>query len=131
MEKYIVTTKKAPEAIGPYSQAVGFANLLFLSGQIALDPDTGKMVGDTVEEQTRQIMDNIQAVLEAANLGLDNVLKATIYLANMNDFNLVNEVYGQHFPSNPPARACIEVSRLPKNALVEIEIIAAFPTDQS
>lgn len=130
MDKYIITTDKAPAAIGPYSQAVGFSNLLFLSGQIALDPETGKMVGDSVEAQTRQIMDNIQAVLEAANLSLDNVLKAAIFLSNMNDFSLVNEIYAGYFPENPPARSCVEVSRLPKNALVEIEVIAAFPTQE-
>jgi 2-iminobutanoate/2-iminopropanoate deaminase len=129
MEKYIVATTKAPAAIGPYSQAVGFNNLLFLSGQVALDPDSGQLTGDTVEAQTRQTMHNIQAVLEAANLGLENVLKATIFLANMNDFALVNEIYAGYFPKDPPARSTVEVSRLPRNALVEIEIIAAFPTE--
>lgn len=130
MDKYILSTEKAPAAIGPYSQAVGFSNLLFCSGQISLDPDTGKMVGDTVTEQTEQIMKNIHAVLEAANLGFDNVVKATIFLSNMNDFGMVNEIYAKHFPENPPARSCVEVSRLPKNALVEVEIIAAFPTEE-
>ncbi len=129
MDKYIITTERAPAAIGPYSQAVGFGNLLFLSGQIAMDPMTGVVVGDTVEEQTRQVMKNIQAVLEAANCSFDNVVKATIYMANMNDYAIVNEVYGEYFPENPPARAAVEVSRLPRNVMVEIDVIAAFPTE--
>jgi 2-iminobutanoate/2-iminopropanoate deaminase len=128
LEKYILSTDKAPAAIGPYSQAVGFANLLFLSGQIALDPSTGKLTGDTVQEQTKRVLENIRALLEAANLGFENVVKATIFLANMNDFGLVNEIYAPYFPENPPARSTVEVARLPRNALVEIEIIAAFPT---
>ncbi len=128
MEKYILSTDKAPAAIGPYSQAVGFANLLFLSGQIALDPSTGKLTGDTVQEQTKRVLENIRALLEAANLGFENVVKATIFLANMNDFGLVNEIYAPYFPENPPARSTVEVARLPRNALVEIEVIAAFPT---
>ncbi len=128
MDKYIVTTERAPGAIGPYSQAVGFGNLLFLSGQIPLSPETGQIVGDTAEAQTRQVMENLHAVLEAANCSFENVVKATIYLANMNDFARVNEVYGSYFPENPPARATVEVSRLPRNVQVEIDMIAAFPT---
>ena len=130
MDKYIVTTDKAPQAIGPYSQAVGFANLLFLSGQIAIDPDNGEVRHGAVGEQTTRVMENLQAVLGAANLGFDNVVKTTIYLANMQDFSAVNEVYGRHFPENPPARSTVEVSRLPKNVLVEIDMIAAFPTEE-
>lgn len=129
MDKYIVTTEKAPAAIGPYSQAVGFGNLLFVSGQIALDPDTGTLVGDTVEEQTEQVMKNLLAVLEAANCSFENVVKTTIFLSNMNDFKLVNEIYARHFPEHPPARATVEVSRLPRNVMVEIDAIAAFPTE--
>ncbi len=131
MDKYIVSTDNAPSAIGPYSQAVGFANLLFLSGQIPLDPHTGTIVHGSVSDQTERVMKNLKAVLEASNLGFDNVVKSTIYLSNMNDFSLVNEVYGKYFPDNPPARATIEVSRLPKNAMVEIDMIAAFPVDAS
>ena len=131
VDKYIVNTEKAPAAIGPYSQAVGFANLLFLSGQIALDPHTGSLSYGGVAEQTERVMSNLKAVLEAANLGFENVVKSTIYLSNMNDFTLVNEVYEKHFPENPPARATIEVSRLPKNALVEIDMIAAFPVEEA
>lgn len=131
MDKYIVSTDNAPSAIGPYSQAVGFANLLFLSGQIPLDPNTGTIANGSVADQTERVMKNLQAVLEAANLAFDNVVKTTIYLANMNDFQMVNDVYGKYFPENPPARATVEVSRLPKNALVEIDMVAAFPVDAS
>ncbi|MEO1267934.1 MAG: Rid family detoxifying hydrolase, partial [Myxococcota bacterium] len=113
----------------PYSQAVGFGNLLFLSGQIAIDPETNVLLQGTVEEQTKLAMENMSAVLEAANLSLDNVLKITLYLANMNDFSLVNDIYKEYFPENPPARSTVEVSRLPRNVLVEIDAIAAFPTD--
>ncbi len=129
MDKYIISTERAPSAIGPYSQAVGFGNLLFTSGQISLDPETGQMRGETVAEQARHVMENLRAVLEGANLTFENVIKSTIFLANMNDFSLVNDIYGTYFPENPPARSTIEVSRLPKNALVEIEMIAAFPTE--
>ena len=129
MKKYIIATERAPKAIGPYSQAVGFGNLLFLSGQIALDPDSQQMVDGCVENQTRRIMENITAVLEAANLGLENVVKSTVYLANMNDFAEFNAAYGKYFQEHPPARSTVEVSRLPKNALVEVEVIAAFPTE--
>lgn len=129
MDKYILSTERAPAAIGPYSQAVGFGNLLFLSGQIAIDPATGDVIDGDVEAQTERVMSNIERVLDAANLGFDNVVKATIFLANMNDFDKVNAVYGSRFGSNPPARSTVEVSRLPKNVQVEIEVIAAFPTE--
>jgi 2-iminobutanoate/2-iminopropanoate deaminase len=128
MEKYIVQTEHAPQAIGPYSQAVGFGNILFLSGQIALDPESGELVPGCVEGQTKQVMDNLRAVLEAANLTFDNVLKTTIFLQNMNDFAVVNAAYETYFEGNFPARACVEVSRLPKNVQVEMDMIAAFPT---
>lgn len=129
MDKYIIATERAPKAIGPYSQAVGFGNLLFLSGQIALDPETQQVVDGCVELQTDQIMRNIQAVLEAANLSFENVLKTTVFLANMNDFAEFNTAYAKHFTANPPARSTVEVSRLPRNVLVEVEVIAAFPTE--
>ena len=129
MDKYIISTERAPQAIGPYSQAVGFGNLLFLSGQIAIDPETNVLLQGAVEEQTKQVMENIHAVLEAANLSFDNVVKITIYLANMNDFSLVNDIYAEYFPENPPARSTVEVSCLPRNVLIEIDAIAAFPTD--
>lgn len=129
MNKYIISTERAPKAIGPYSQAVGFGNLLFLSGQIAIDPDTNILIEGNVEEQSRQVLKNIHAVLEAANLSLDNVVKTTIFLSNINDFARVNDIYAEFFSENPPARSTVEVSRLPKNVDIEIEVIAAFPTE--
>ena len=130
-EKIIVRTDNAPEAIGPYSQAVGFNGLFFFSGQIALDPNTGELVEGGVEIQTRQVMANIEAVLKAAGLEFSHVLRTTVYLKNMSDFGKVNAIYGAFFDENPPARACVEVSRLPKDVLVEIDLIAAAPTGSS
>jgi 2-iminobutanoate/2-iminopropanoate deaminase len=122
----IVSTDTAPQAIGPYSQAVKIdsSSLVFVSGQIPLDPKTGEMVGETAADQCRQVMTNLTAVLRAAGSDLSKIVKTTIYLADMNDFGAVNEVYGEHFPSEPPARATIQVGRLPKDALVEIDAIA-------
>lgn len=127
-EKIIVRTENAPQAIGPYSQAVGYNGLYFVSGQIALDPATGELVEGDVEIQTRQVMANLEAVLAAAGLNFTHVLRATIFLKNMQDFQKVNAIYGAFFDENPPARACVEVSRLPKDVLVEIDVIAASPT---
>ena len=126
-EKTIIKTENAPQAIGPYSQGVGYGGLFFFSGQIAIDPDTGELVDGGVELQTRQVMANLEAVLEAAGLDFSHVLRTTIFLKNMNDFGKVNEIYGGHFDENPPARACVEVSRLPKDVLIEIDMIAAHP----
>lgn len=128
-EKTIVQTDKAPQAIGPYSQGVGFGNLFFFSGQIAIDPDTGDLVDGGVELQTRQVMANMEAVLDAAGLDFAHVLRTTVFLKNMSDFSKVNAIYGTHFDDNPPARACVEVSRLPKDVLVEIDMIAAHPSE--
>ena len=128
-KKYIVDANTAPRAIGPFSQAVGFQGLLFLSGQRAIDPNTGDLVGGGVEAQTRQAMDNLTAVLAAAGLDRSHVLKATIYLRNMNDYALVDDVYGGYFDHAPPARTVVEVSRLRRDVLVEIEAIAAAPAD--
>jgi 2-iminobutanoate/2-iminopropanoate deaminase len=127
MTKTIVQTPNAPAAIGPYSQAVGFGGMFFLSGQIALDPTTGVMLEGGVEAQTRRVMENLRAVLAGAGLDFSHVLRATIYLKNMTDFQVVNGVYAEYFDENPPARATIEVSRLPKDAVVEIDMIAASP----
>jgi len=127
-EKIIVRTENAPQAIGPYSQAVGYNGLYFVSGQIPLDPASGELVEGGVEIQTRQVMANLEAVLAAAGLDFTHVLRATIYLKNMQDFQKVNTIYGAFFDENPPARACVEVSRLPKDVLVEIDVIAASPT---
>lgn len=120
-----IATKHAPDAIGPYSQAIRAGNLLFCSGQIALDPATGEMVapGD-VAAQTRRVLDNLGAVLEAGGASWDSVVKVTIYLADMNDFATVNAIYGERFGKVPPARATVEVSRLPRDSRVEIDAIA-------
>lgn len=123
----IISTDRAPKAIGPYSQAVRAGDLLFCSGQVALDPATGELVGSgDVAAQTRQALDNLEAVLAAAGASLSSVVKTTIYLSDMNDFAVVNEVYGERAGSEPPARATVEVSRLPKDARVEIEAIAVL-----
>ena len=120
----IVKTESAPAAIGPYSQAVRAGSFVFASGQIPLDPKTGQFVEGGVAEQTEQVMRNLTAVLEAAGTGLDRVVKTTVFLADMNDFALMNEVYGRYFQENPPARATVQAARLPRDARVEIEVIA-------
>ena len=122
--KKTIATNNAPAAIGPYSQAVQAGNLLFLSGQIPLDPETGQMIGDTAAAQTTQVMANLSAVLSAAGSSLSSLVKTTIFLQNLDDFAGVNEVYGSYFSEAPPARATVEGSRLPKGALVEIEGVA-------
>ncbi len=121
--KKIIHSDKAPLPIGPYSQAIEFANLIFTSGQIALDTE-GKMVSAEIEEQTRKVIANIKNILEDNGSSLDNVIRSTIYLKDMIDFNSVNQIYGEYFGSNPPARSTVEVSRLPKDARVEIDVIA-------
>lgn len=123
--KLPIVTDTAPIAIGPYSQAVSAAGMVFCSGQIALDPQSGEMVAvDDVTGQTRQALTNLIEVLKAAGCGPEHVVKTTVYLKNMDDFPAVNEVYATFFTDRPPARATVEVSRLPKNALVEIDAIA-------
>ncbi len=119
-----VFTSKAPKPIGPYSQAIRVGGFVFCSGQIALDAEKGVVVETTVEGQTQKVMKNMAAVLEAAGSGLDKVVKTTIFLKSMNDFPKVNEVYGTFFKETPPARSTVEVSRLPKDVLVEIEAVA-------
>jgi 2-iminobutanoate/2-iminopropanoate deaminase len=121
-----VHSAKAPAAIGPYSQAVRAGNLLFCSGQIALDPATGQMVGTSAAEQAEQVLKNLRAVLEAGGAGMAAVVRTTIYLVSMADFTAVNEVYGRHFGSHKPARATVAVKELPKAGLVEIDCIAAL-----
>lgn len=126
MERRCISTPDAPAAIGPYSQAVRFGDLVFVSGQIPLDPATGQMVGgDDVRAQTERVMDNLAAVLAAAGSSFDRVLKATIFLTDLGDFAAVNEVYGKRFAGDPPARATVQVSALPRGAKVEIELVAA------
>lgn len=124
--KKIIQTSNAPQAIGPYSQAIIHENLVFCSGQLPLHPETMEIVGETAADQTRQVMENVKAVLEAAGTSLEKVLKCTIYVKDLNDFASINEVYGTYFTQNPPARATVEVSRLPKDVLVEIECIAGI-----
>ena len=119
----IIYTKNAPEAIGPYSQAVTAGNLVFTSGQIAINPETGNVEAATVEEQTEQVCKNLNAVLEAAGSSIKKVVKTTCYLQNMEDFAKFNEVYGKYF-TEKPARSCVAVKTLPKNVLVEIDTIA-------
>ena len=120
----IIRTESAPAAIGPYSQAVRAGGFVFASGQIPLDPATGTMVAGGITEQTEQVMRNLSAVLEAAGTGLDRVVKTTVFLADMNDFAAMNEVYGRYFKENPPARATVQAARLPRDARVEIEVVA-------
>ena len=118
-----ISTDKAPAAIGPYSQAIVAGDTVYLSGQIALDPATGELVGQTVEEQTEQICKNIEAVLEASGTDISKVVKTTCYLANIEDFAAFNEVYAKHF-TGAPARSCVAVKDIPKGALAEIDVIA-------
>ncbi|NIM19121.1 MAG: reactive intermediate/imine deaminase [Candidatus Latescibacteria bacterium] len=122
--KKLIHTDHAPKALGPYSQAVLDGDTLFLSGQIGIEAETGKFVEGGVEAQTHRVLKNIAAVLEAAAMGMENIVKTTIYLASMEDFQKVNEIYSRYFVKNPPARATVEVARLPLGALVEIEAIA-------
>lgn len=123
--KKIVNTKNAPSPIGPYNQAVFAGNLLFTSGQIALNPETGKLVLDTIEVETKQVMENLKAVLAEAELTFENVVKTSIFVSDMNDFTKINDVYGSYFnPENAPARETIEVANLPKFVNVEISMIA-------
>ena len=120
----IIKTDQAPQAIGPYSQAIIVDGLLFTSGQMAIDPATGKMDAVTIEDQTKQVMKNLRALLTAAHTSLEKVIKTTIFLQDMNDFNVVNQIYGEYFSTHQPARSTVQVARLPKDAKIEIELIA-------
>ncbi|MBQ5658656.1 MAG: RidA family protein [Peptococcaceae bacterium] len=122
--KQIIQTNNAPQAIGPYSQAVMANGTLYVSGQIPVVPATGNIVSDKVEDQTRQVMENVKAVVEAAGLTLNNVVKTTVFIKNMDDFAVINGIYSEYFKENSPARACVEVARLPKDVLIEMEAIA-------
>ena len=124
MKKTIIRTDRAPRAVGPYSTAVKAGGFLFLSGQISMDPATGNMVEGPFSAQVRRVLDTIRDVLEAAGSGLVQVVKATVFLRDMNLFGEFNGIYGEYFREDPPARSCIEVSRLPKDASIEIEVIA-------
>ena len=124
-ERRVVSTESAPRAIGPYSQAIAAAGLVHCSGQIALDPQSGQLVGSTAAAQAERVLENLGAVLRAAGSGFESVLKCTVYLADMGDFAAVNEVYARYFQGpRPPARATVAVRTLPKNALVEIDCVA-------
>lgn len=127
MEKVIVNTGKAPAAIGPYSQAIKVGNMLFTSGQIPLDPASGEMVEGDVKAAAAQCLENLKAILEEAGTNLANVVKTTVFLKNMDDFAAVNEVYGSYFVEQMPARSAVQVAKLPKDSLVEIEAIALIP----
>lgn len=124
MSRQVIYSASAPEPIGPYSQAIQAGNLVFVSGQIALDRTTGNMVNANIKEETAQVMKNIEAVLKAAGVDFSNIVKTTIFLKSMGDFPQVNEVYGSYFKTQPPARETVEVSRLPKDANVEISVTA-------
>ncbi len=120
----VISTPDAPKAIGPYSQAVKAGGFVFTAGQVALDPATGQVVPGDVAAQTERVMKNLAAILHAAGSGMDKVVRCGVFLKSMNDFVAMNEVYGRYFPSAPPARSTVEVARLPKDVLVEIDVIA-------
>jgi 2-iminobutanoate/2-iminopropanoate deaminase len=121
--KQVISTDKAPGAVGPYSQAISTGTMVFVSGQLPMDPATGQIV-EGIEQQTKMSLTNVKAILEAAGSSLDKVVKATVFITNMDDFPAVNKVYAEFFTKLPPARACVEVSKLPRGANVEIEAIA-------
>ena len=123
----IIQSARAPNAVGPYSQAVRCGGFVFSSGQIPLDPATGKLVEGSIDDQTRRVLDNLAAVLESAGTSLASVVKTTIYLTDLGDFAAVNRVYGSYFPTDPPARSTVQVAALPLGASIEIEVIAEAP----
>jgi 2-iminobutanoate/2-iminopropanoate deaminase len=125
MEKQIINTKNAPAPIGPYNQAILSGNLLFVSGQIALNPDNNQLVLDDIKAETHQVMKNLNGILSEAGMDFDNILKTTIFIMNMNDFAQINEVYGSYFTGDYPARETVQVAALPKGVNVEISVIAS------
>ncbi|MCT4585033.1 MAG: RidA family protein [Peptostreptococcaceae bacterium] len=124
MKHEVISTQKAPAALGPYSQAIKAGDMLFVSGQIPFIPETMELVSEDVQEQTRQSLENVKAILEAAGASFNDVVKAGVFIKDMNDFGKINEIYAEYFTDNKPARACVEVARLPKDVKVEIEVIA-------
>jgi len=120
----VILTDRGPKPIGPYSQAIRANGFLFLAGQVALDPKTGELAGGDIRQQTERTLENVKGILEAAGSNLHHVVKTTVFLKDMNDFAAMNEVYGKYFTAAPPARSTVQVSRLPKDALVEIEVLA-------
>jgi 2-iminobutanoate/2-iminopropanoate deaminase len=129
--KKIISTSEAPAAIGPYSQAARSGNFLFCSGQIPLDPKSGQIVSGDIATQTRRVLDNIGAVLKADGVAFENIVKTTIFLTDLGDFQTVNEIYGSYFKQQPPARSTVQVSALPKGAKIEIEVIAVADNGES
>jgi 2-iminobutanoate/2-iminopropanoate deaminase len=124
MERQVIHTDHAPKAIGPYSQAIRVGEFIFCAGQTPIDPATGNLVAGEIEAQTRRVLQNLAAVLEAAGTSLSHVVKTTVFLLDMNDFQRMNAVYAEFFPANPPARSTVQVARLPRDARVEIEVVA-------
>jgi len=124
MKKIIIQTENAPAAIGPYSQAIKTGNLVYTSGQVPIDPATGKLIDSDVKAAAKQSLENVKAVLAAAGATLDDVIKTTVFLKDLNDFKAANEVYAEYFGQNPPARSCVQAAKLPLDALIEIEAIA-------
>ena len=120
----VIATEQAPQAIGPYSQAIRAQGLIFTSGQIAIDPATAQIIGGDVSAQTDRVLKNLAAILQASGSSLEKVLRCTVFLKNMGDFTAMNEVYGRYFQQEPPARSTVEVARLPKDVLIEIDVIA-------
>lgn len=128
--KQIISTEKAPKAIGPYSQAIVYGGLAYLSGQIAIDPATNSLMQGGIAEQTERVLENIKAVLEACGSSLDSVLKTTVFLKDMGEFQAMNEVYSRYFLRNPPARSTVQAAKLPRDVSVEIDVIAAVQNSQ-
>jgi len=126
MEKEIKINEKAPKAIGPYSPSVKIDNLLFISGQIPIDPINGTIINGNIEEQTKRVLENLKLTLEPYAIGLEKIVKTTIFIKDMNNFSKINEIYSQYFTNKYPARSCVEVSRLPKDVQIEIEAIAYY-----
>lgn len=120
----VLHTDKAPAAVGPYSQAIKVGDMIYTSGQLALCPESGDLINDNIEDATRRSLDNVKAILENAGSSLEKIVKTTIFLSDMDNFARVNEVYGEYFSDHKPARSCVQVARLPKDALIEIEVIA-------
>jgi 2-iminobutanoate/2-iminopropanoate deaminase len=124
MQKIVISTNDSPKAIGPYSQAIRFNELVFVSGQIPIDPGHGKVIKGNIKEQTKQVLENLKNILEASGSALQNVLQTTIFLSDMDEYTMVNEAYEQYFESSPPARSTVQVSRLPRDVHIEIDAIA-------
>ena len=124
MKKEIISTKSAPVPVGPYSQAVKVGEFIYVSGQVSMDSSTGKLVGASIEDQTRQCLENIKAILEVAGSSIDSVVKVSVFIKDMDEFQEMNKIYGQYFTKNFPARSCVQVAKLPLDVKVEIEVIA-------